>query len=267
MKVSLSELPYMDCNVFDLTALHISSREIVYNYIKHGRFKNLIHYCTEGRRRYYDADNNYLFSIKKNDILFISDKTKYLSEILPEDGLTSGIGLCFNVFDSNGKPVEITDSFKILASDENDFYLKKINNIYLSVLRHKNITLKTKSLFFDLLTRLLAPDQETKEFLELQPAITFLETHPEANVSIADLAQKCCMSISNFSHKFTKYSGGVSPLKYRNRIRLMKAEELTSDSNCSIETIAEQLGFYDASYLCKYYKKNTGHTLKRNIKK
>jgi len=42
----------------------------------------------------------------------------------------------------------------------------------------------------------------------------------------------------------------------------MKAEEMANDTNLSVEEIAEMLGFYDASYLCRYYKQCTGKTLK-----
>ena len=123
--------------------------------------------------------------------------------------------------------------------------------------------LAVKSAFFDLMYLLLTDKLMLKtQAGELLPALEFIKSNPEKNVSIKELAQMCQMSESSFSHKFTKHTNGITPIQLRNRIRLMKAEEMANDTKLSAENIASALGFYDASYLCRYYKRQTGKTLK-----
>jgi len=54
----------------------------------------------------------------------------------------------------------------------------------------------------------------------------------------------------------------VTPAQYRNNIRLVMAEEMATSSK-TLQEIAEMLGFYDASHLCRTFKQQRGRTLKK----
>ena len=54
---------------------------------------------------------------------------------------------------------------------------------------------------------------------------------------------------------------GISPIDYRNEIRFRKAKQLYQ-KNYTLQEIAEKVGFSDASYLSKMYKRHTGTSLK-----
>lgn len=268
MRISLNQLVNTECQISEITAVFVNDLGRVINYSKTGRSKNLIYYCIKGARKYYDEKHNYLFSIKEKDVLFISDKTKYITEKVLDGDEVQGICICFNLRDEYGKHINIDEDFKILANDQTNAHFKRINKVYLNVLRHKNALIAVKASVYEMLNALLSANFEEGEkgFEELRPALLAIEEHPEQNLSIKELASICCMSESSFFHKFLKVSGGVSPLQYRNRIRFMRAEEMANDQNFTLEDIAEALGFYDASHLCKSYKKATGNTLKnRNI--
>ena len=85
--------------------------------------------------------------------------------------------------------------------------------------------------------------------------IDYIENNLSYDISVKELAKLCNMSASNFRRIFTKYSG-VSPMEYKNILRIAKAKELLRNTNISITEIAEQLGFYDSSYFTKvFYKK------------
>ena len=100
---------------------------------------------------------------------------------------------------------------------------------------------------------------------DIAPALKLMERHPEKNFTNAELAHMCHVSESSFLRKFKLYSGGITPARYRNNIRIMRAEEYVNSDN-TLEHIAQTLGFYDAAHLCKAYKKHTGHSPKKYTK-
>lgn len=262
MEISLKELLQTECQITDITAVFVADLSNVIDYSKNGRFKNLLYYCIKGPREYYDENNKYLFSLAEKEVLFISDKTKYVTKKIESSDQIQGICLCFNVKDQFGEIVKITDSFSKVEDDSSSFYFNKINRVYLNVLRNQDTIMGVKSAIMDILNSLFSTQRKSEDFKELLPAVSYMEKNPENNASMKELASMCCISESSFFHKFLKYSGGISPQKYRNRIRIMRAEEMANDGNFTIEGIAEALGFYDASHLCRCYKKFTGRTLK-----
>jgi transcriptional regulator GlxA family with amidase domain len=95
------------------------------------------------------------------------------------------------------------------------------------------------------------------------PAIEQIERRPEENMSVKELTQLCCLSESSFRRKFKAYSHGISPLAYRNRLRVLKAKQLCTITACTIERAAQILGFCDAAHLYRIYKQYTGKTSKQ----
>ena len=53
---------------------------------------------------------------------------------------------------------------------------------------------------------------------------------------------------------------GMTPLEYRDHLRFTEAKFLLS-CGMTVTKAAEQVGFCDASYLRRIYKKRTGHAL------
>lgn len=75
---------------------------------------------------------------------------------------------------------------------------------------------------------------------------------------VAELASMCDLSTRQFEEKF-KESYNTSPHKFRIRLRVMKACELLRDTNLSVSTIAQQVGFYDQSALSHHLKSIMGY--------
>lgn len=262
---TLSALLHTDCTVMELTGVYITAQAASeYDYSKLGRHKHMIYYCEKGTRHYFDAKNRPLLTIHGGDAVFAADGANYISRIEDGDAPESGIVISFQLQTPEGEPIEITDTFRLLARDRDRHLYRKIMRLYEKILQNGH-RLGIKAAFYDLLSDLLTHDADAAQRYseELAPAIAFMEAHPERQVRVGELAAMCHMSESSFAHKFSKYSNGISPLQFRNRIRMMKAEEMANDANLSVESIAQHLGFYDAGYLCRSYKKHTGKTLKR----
>ncbi len=268
MKLKLDELLHADFTVTELTGVYITSQTTTVNdYSKFGRHKNMIYFCEKGRRHYYNAEGEPLFTIDAGEVLFAADKANYVSRLIEANAPSSGLVIGFLLQSTRGEPIEITDTFRPPIKDTDGTLYGKVTRLYISILQNQP-ALRIKADFYDLLSTLLTSESRTTEagFGELSPAFEFIKTHPEKSISVKELAQMCCMSESSFAHKFIKYSNGISPLQFRNRIRIMKAEEMANDANLSVESIAKKLGFYDASYLCRFYKRHTGKTLKAKVR-
>jgi len=77
--------------------------------------------------------------------------------------------------------------------------------------------------------------------------------------SLEDYAKICKMSKFHFLRVF-KEIAGVSPLEYRNKIRIDHAKELLEDDSIPIGEVGALVGYSSASYFCDAFKKRTGYS-------
>ena len=91
----------------------------------------------------------------------------------------------------------------------------------------------------------------------IRPALEFLENSPERECSVSELATLCNMSESHFYPCFRK-STGLSPMEYRKRMLVMKAERLLGTTEMTISEIAYKLGFGSETYFRRVFKSATG---------
>lgn len=94
----------------------------------------------------------------------------------------------------------------------------------------------------------------------LKPAIDYMhKEYTNENISIPVLAELCGMSEVLFRRHF-KNSMGVSPLRYINNLKIIRAKELLSDGICSVSEAAFLSGFHDECYFSREFKRATGVT-------
>jgi AraC-like DNA-binding protein len=88
-------------------------------------------------------------------------------------------------------------------------------------------------------------------------AIDYLNNHYVENITVAELADKCFMSEGHLYRLFAEELG-MSPIDYKNSLRIRKAETLLCDPECSVGEIAAILGFENACYFSRIFKARTG---------
>ncbi len=93
----------------------------------------------------------------------------------------------------------------------------------------------------------------------LQPALTYINKHPNEKITLSKVATLCSISTSYFSKLFAKENLG-SLSDYVNHIKMDRAKELLISSDWSVGTIAENLSFDDCGYFIKVFKHETGKT-------
>ncbi|MFP4382368.1 MAG: helix-turn-helix domain-containing protein, partial [Candidatus Sumerlaeia bacterium] len=77
-------------------------------------------------------------------------------------------------------------------------------------------------------------------------------------ISVDDMARAAHLSKYHFIRKFREQTG-LTPKRFLNEIRLEAAEHLLLQSDMTNETIAQQVGFPDASYFSHVYRRHRGH--------
>lgn len=111
---------------------------------------------------------------------------------------------------------------------------------------------------YELLDILLrTPPAIAKKYRRLQPAIEYIEKHLAMDVNVDFYANLCGMSTSAFRRSFREYVG-VSPIEYRNDLRLRYAKMLLISGEYSAEEAAHQSGFNNISFFYRLFRRKFG---------
>ena len=163
--------------------------------------------------------------------------------------------------DSAGQDIRFGDDPCVLFHDTHRVY-----DGLLTDLAHKADAkgpfdwLERLSLCFKLLCD-MARDTNKKELDEdrslIKEGVDYLERNLSCDCSVDSLASLCNLSPSAFRRIFQK-SKGMSPVKYRNRLRIRKATELLRSGAYTVGEVAEQVGVADVKYFGKLFKQYTG---------
>lgn len=100
---------------------------------------------------------------------------------------------------------------------------------------------------------------EAQALVRIGKVIDYMESNFNANIYLDQLAEMSNMSTRNFQRIFKK-AVGSSPTTYLTQIRLQKARKLLRESDLSVADVATEIGFADANYFIKSFKKETGTT-------
>ena len=224
-----------------------------------GRKKNGFVYIKEGRIRYqFEGDERKELILSKGDMFFLPSGCTYTAKY-EVDG-TSHVLIDFDLLIGElptelSKPVQlfIPDSEKLIhnASVHPDsteigisrelYFISKVYDLIrksvLSLRNHKNKALAQK----------------------LSPALLFLSENYAENHPISHYAALCFMSETAFRRSFHEYTD-MSPIEYRNKLRIEEADRLIRSGEYSVREAAESVGFYNASFFTKTYKSFFGHT-------
>lgn len=89
---------------------------------------------------------------------------------------------------------------------------------------------------------------------------TYIEKNLKEKITLEELADIACMSIPTFCRKF-KDRTGMTLVQYMNEKRINRAKLLMKNQSLSLDQIGESVGFNNANYLIRVFKKITGQTV------
>lgn len=99
--------------------------------------------------------------------------------------------------------------------------------------------------------------ERVKRMGEISLAVDCMSRRYRESLSIEDYAVMCHMSISRFEHIFKQVTG-TAPLEYILHIRTEHSKRLLETTDLQIQQIAEEVGFSDANYFSRAFKKRVG---------
>lgn len=94
----------------------------------------------------------------------------------------------------------------------------------------------------------------------------YVKDNYSSNIRLEEVAELVSFSVNHFSGRFRQETGEAFT-DYLTRIRIKEATRLIRESNLSTEEIAERVGYPNANYFVKVFKKKTGQTIKEFKKK
>lgn len=217
---------------------------------KKGRKKYLIHYILSGEREYFYENKKIVLSC--DTLVFIPDKSIYKTKALSYNNTPcSGIGISF--YADKKLPIPKGIFFEKVDRSMIDFFLHAEKYYNQSPINYFMLRKSIWQIFCEVEKKV------TKKNSPVYSALEFIQSTYYKNYPVSEYARICAMSESYFRKKFHEYMG-VSPLKYRNQLRLTEARRLYKEGY-SLAQIAERVGFEDSSYLSKLYKKQTNSSL------
>ncbi len=86
-------------------------------------------------------------------------------------------------------------------------------------------------------------------------AIEYIEQHYADQFDMKQLASMAYFSSSHFRSVFRQHAG-ISPLEFLNQHRIEKAKELLLKTALNVAEIAYQVGFHDAGYFTRMFRKS-----------
>lgn len=227
-------------------------------FFRDGRSKHGFIYTVSGQMRdSFHTGEKKSVCVGEGELIFIPKGSIYTGEYLGDDTKIKIVQ--FELADGE-LPGYLSTSVKISlpnAGELIDSFFKSSNS---STPRHPFYHL---SRLYELLwqvdeSRLGIPTK----FKRLQPALSELNEYYTGNEAVAYYAELCNMSEVNFRRLFREYTG-MSPIDYRNDLRLKNARTMLGSGEYNVTEAAEASGFSNLSFFIRLYKKKFGHTPKK----
>lgn len=105
-------------------------------------------------------------------------------------------------------------------------------------------------------TRSTGPAQ-SDQAARIEKIMDTMREHLNQPQPLPHYARQCGLSVSRFSEAFREHCG-VSPMTYFTELRVQRACELLDTTGLQVGEVATRLGFEDALYFSRLFRKHTG---------
>lgn len=197
---------------------------------------------------------------KTGDIVYLPYNVTYRSRWdTAENGKYLSVG--FILRDEKNSIISFSDSISLLLSDRKKEFLTLFSDLRkVWATGSYGYKLEMRSKFYEILYRLSV----NAEYSSLKSsrntvyrAIFYLENNYLSDVTASELADMINVKECMFRRAF-KAEKGMSPVKYRNMLRLKKAYEMLSSGEYSVVETAISTNFDDPGYFSKLFKRQYG---------
>lgn len=253
--IPLEELHKQEIFLHQMHAVVLHPINTIYRQPPSGRGYNMLILMEEGACRFEYGETQ--LEIRPGTIVYLPQGGHESYQGMNEN--IRYIRICFRLRDETGEDIRCSDEPLLLhkMADETTASLcRELPEAFLSD------SFRAYGLLYELLSH-LSQRRSQKEMNHLKkrllPAIDYLEKNYIRDVSAPELADMCHLSETHFRRLFKDYSG-VSPVTYRNQLRIRLACRLLQSEQYSITEIADQLGFESIYYFSRVFKEIMGES-------
>lgn len=154
----------------------------------------------------------------------------------------------------------------VSRSEELEFLFSRIVSEH--KLKHRGYKTQETALLLEILCYISRNDSEqfsAKEIFsnqKIENILVNMERDVTKNKSVEDYAEMMNLSVSRFSHVFTE-AVGVSPHRYILNLKINKSKQMLRQTDMNVCEVGRYVGFNDALYFSRIFKKLTGETPKK----
>ncbi len=197
---------------------------------------------------------------QKGDVVFAPSGTKYKVDFtdVSDRSATHSYTVNFEMQDTAGNELCDPRGLRIIAHDRKNEFEPLAYKLSVVCNDIKNNQLRIMSKFCALLDAVISSQNERGEqYYPIRRGIDVLTVEWNKNERISRYAELCSVSESYFHTLFKKWSG-MSPVDYRNRLRVAHAKSILQNSDLSVGEISHLVGFEDQFYFSRVFKTVTG---------
>jgi AraC-like DNA-binding protein len=207
-----------------------------------------------------NSGNSKTVKAKAKDIVYLPDDAAYTSSWQNKDEIDY-ISIEFKLEDNEKNPILLNDEITVIATDKYNMFVSLFEDFYSSyTLGALGYKLKTRSIFFEILTNIAF--ENTRNDIKnidrtMLKGILYLENNYMEEISVKELAKMSNMCETGFRAKFHKIKG-MSPIEYKNYLRIKRASELLKNEDYTVSLAAETVNIPDICYFSKLFKRHMG---------
>ena len=209
-------------------------------------------------RAVFRTEDGRITEAKQGDVVYIPGGIRYRADFTggrPET-LIDTYTVNFRLFDADGE--EVAPFRHITVAAENRGALEKHFRALSEAVHGGDNRIRAYAAFYSLLDAVIsAADQNTDESYPIRRGADALCHEWNLNERMEKYASLSGVSIGYFYRLFRRRFG-MSPVEYRNHLRISNAEAILRNTRMSIREISSTVGFDDPFYFCRIFKKVTG---------
>ncbi len=224
------------------------------------RPENQLFFDLEGERTYCEtAEGEPYLTVHPGEFLLMPTGSRYWTRAVSPGG-NRGLAVLFGLYDAAGAPIVLGERVRMATRDESGYYAECMYRLRDCMLKGGYSALMARGLLWELLYH-VATDQPLMQLSprrqSIMPAVRYMEEHLQRGVSVDELAAMCFMSKSTFHRRF-QAEFHTSPTAWHLAARIEKSRELLGGGLYSVEQVAEIMGFCDAAYFSRLFRRYTG---------
>lgn len=253
--ISIKELCKSDYNLRFFNFLeHFWNENRTFSCINRPKTTDLLIYLNNCDAVYLEKSGNKIYA-KSGDMVYTPEGSEYSLEFINvKSQESSTLQINFFAFNESGERIRLCKNNVKVFSHENSFAIKDaFEKLKLLSLDASTLPTQNKSALFDILNIIGNENLKGKNDSLIYEGIKYLHSHYFESPSVSYLAKLCHISEEYFRRIF-KAKTGLSPIEYKNRLRLNKAKEYLKFSDLSVQEISDNLGYLTVSHFIKQFK-------------